>query len=99
MQDHGNSLETNYPYTAKDGTCNADVAVEPLTMPTAYVQLSQSDDALKGALALGPVAVGVDAATLTWQLYFGGVTQGWGCGTSIDHAVTAVGYGTASVLG
>ncbi len=38
------------------------------------------------------MAVGVDAQQ-GWQSYSGGVLKGY-CGTSIDHAVLAVGYGT-----
>ena len=40
-----------------------------------------------------PVSVAIDASTSTFQNYHSGVITS-GCGTSIDHAVVAVGYGT-----
>merc|ERR1719440_2776067 len=44
----------------------------------------------------GPVAVGVAASGLTWQMYGGGVVS---CGSTqsswdMDHSVNLVGYGT-----
>jgi len=48
---------------------------------------------LKAALQLGPVAIAVDALHL--QLYFGGIIKHL-CGTSLDHGVLLVGYGTDS---
>ena len=48
---------------------------------------------LATALTLGPVSVGVDAGELAFKFYKKGIIKRW-CGTSIDHAVLAVGYGT-----
>ena len=53
--------------------------------------------ALKEAVAQGPVSVAIDASSVAFQLYFGGVMSGGGllgCGTSLDHGVLVVGYGT-----
>ena len=42
---------------------------------------------------LQPVSVAVDASSLAWQNYQGGViTDADNCGTTLDHAVLAVGY-------
>jgi hypothetical protein len=41
-----------------------------------------------------PVAVAIEADTSTFQYYTSGVITSSACGTNIDHAVTAVGYGT-----
>jgi cathepsin L len=42
-----------------------------------------------------PVSVAIDASTNTFQYYTGGVIT-TGCGTTLDHAVVAVGYGTSN---
>ena len=45
-------------------------------------------------IAKGPMSVCVDATL--WQTYVSGViTAASGCGTSIDHAVQAIGYNKA----
>jgi len=42
-----------------------------------------------------PNAIAVHAASAVFQSYTSGViTQGSNCGTVVDHAITAVGYGT-----
>jgi len=42
----------------------------------------------------GPVSVGVDASSNLFSYYTGGII-GAGCGTSLDHGILAVGYGTS----
>ena len=46
------------------------------------------------AVATGPVAVAIDASDSTFQLYSSGIYNT--CGTNLDHAVLAVGYGSNS---
>ena len=92
---HHMCAESDYPYTARDGTCKEDTvettcASGPLV--TGYKDLDHSMAAMKSALDEQPVAVAVDAGSLAWQFYFGGVVRGL-CGTSLDHGVLAVGYG------
>lgn len=48
---------------------------------------------LATALLSGPVSVGVDASGLAFKFYKSGIIKQF-CGTSIDHAVLLVGYGT-----
>lgn len=45
------------------------------------------------AIAQGPVSIAVDAASVGFQLYLGGIVSHL-CGTNLDHGVLAVGYGT-----
>lgn len=49
---------------------------------------------LKSALRYGPVAVSIDADSVLFRDYKGGVIKSPACGTNVGHAVLAVGYGT-----
>ncbi|RYY31823.1 hypothetical protein EON62_06155, partial [archaeon] len=52
-----------------------------------------SETALVNALASQPVSVAIEADQASFQFYSGGVLTA-ACGTSLDHGVLAVGYGT-----
>lgn len=82
--------ESDYPYTGRDGTCHAKGGV---AVVTDFSDVTVNDPtALATALQSGPVSVAVDAS-LAWQFYFGGIVKHF-CGTSLDHGVLLVGYGT-----
>ena len=49
---------------------------------------------MKAAVAKQPVSIGVEADQYAWQHYKAGILDTDTCGTNMDHAVTAVGYGT-----
>jgi C1A family cysteine protease len=49
---------------------------------------------MKAALATQPLAVSIEADTYVFQTYKSGVMTSTRCGTNLDHAVLAVGYGT-----
>jgi hypothetical protein len=66
--------------------------VLPQGSVTGAQSVSASTYALKAALAEMPVSVCVDAEE--WQHYTGGIFSN--CGTSLDHAVLAVGYDTSA---
>lgn len=52
------------------------------------------------AIAQQPQAVAIEADTAYFQTYTSGVlTNAAACGTTIDHAVTAVGYGNDPTYG
>jgi len=53
---------------------------------------------IKAAVAKGPTCVSVDASGAPFQFYNKGILNSRKCGTSLDHAVTAVGYGTENGL-
>ena len=53
-----------------------------------------SESQLLAAITLGPVSVTVDADSTQFRNYSSGVITSSDCGTKLDHAITAVGYGT-----
>jgi len=89
---NGLEQESQYPYTAVDGTCNY-VQSEATKINTGYTFVKTSSvDALKLAVATMPVSVAIEADQSVFQLYTSGVISGSACGASIDHAVLVVGY-------
>lgn len=95
-----NPLETdaNYPYTSgttlKAGSCKYS-ASQGTTSVTGYYNVpAKNVSAMKAALDKQPVSVAVEASTGTFQYYTSGVITGTACGTSLDHGILAVGYGT-----
>lgn len=89
----GLELEGDYAYTAMDGNCAYNKALVQAT-PVSHVEVTpNSSDALKAAIALGPVSVAIEADTFVFQFYSGGILNSKACGTNLDHGVVAVGYG------
>jgi len=89
---NGISLESNYPYKGRDGTCSYKEEDKAFQNKDFEIVPSSDSDQLKLAASKGVVAVGVDFGGII-QLYFGGVFNlKWACGTNIDHGVTLVGY-------
>jgi C1A family cysteine protease len=89
--------EADYPYTSgttlKAGTCVQSKCTKS-SGPKAYVDVATNDEnALITALNGGPVSVAIEADEKDFQLYKSGVFSG-PCGTTLDHGVLAVGYGT-----
>merc|ERR1712048_125527 len=87
------ATESSYPYTARDGSCRTSgySTAVPRGGVTGYRSVSASTSALKSALNKGPVSIAIEADQYAFQGYTGGVISS-GCGTSLDHGVTAVGY-------
>ena len=56
---------------------------------------ANNENALLNAVASQPVSVAIDAGGSDFQFYSSGVFTG-ACGTSLDHGVTAVGYGVTN---
>jgi C1A family cysteine protease len=89
--DNGMCLETAYPYQAKGGDCQkCDVVVE-ISSCGDVTKNNQLD--LKEAVSRGPVSIAIEADTMVFQLYTGGVLTSNACGTDLDHGVLIVGYG------
>jgi C1A family cysteine protease len=98
MKNDGLCLEADYPYFSGDtqdsGTCKKTCSVYPGSDIVKYVDVAPSDDAqMMAALTQQPVAIAIEADQREFQLYKSGVFSGT-CGTTLDHGVLAVGYGT-----
>ena len=94
----GLCLEADYPYFSGDtqdsGTCQKTCKVYPGSDVVKYVDVAPSDDAqMMAALTQQPVAIAIEADQREFQLYKSGVFAG-ACGTTLDHGVLAVGYGS-----
>jgi len=97
--ENGIDTQSSYPYTGKDDACDtaktqdgADVAATC----TGRVDVDKTEDALKEAVGnAGPVSIAVTADMIFWQLYSGGILDDPLCFGQVNHAVLAVGYGSA----
>jgi len=93
ISNNGICSEASYPYQGADGTCQT---CTPVATISSYVDVTaNSETALQAAVAMTPVSVAVEADQSGFQFYSGGVFDGT-CGTSLDHGVLAVGYGSDS---
>ena len=91
--DEGVCAESEYPYTAESrsecGECTPIV-----TLTSCQDVDANNQNMLLSAVSLGPVSVAIEADTQVFQFYKSGVITGESCGTSLDHGVLIVGYGT-----
>jgi cathepsin L len=88
----GACKESDYPYTARTGTCQK--TCTPVTMVSGYTDVTHgSETALGAALANQPVSIAIEADQSGFHFYKSGVFDG-ACGTRLDHGVLLVGSGT-----
>ena len=92
-------LESDYPYVARNQTCNYNPDLGKVTVTGVNYVPGQSVDQLKAAIAQGPTSVTVDASQPIFGQYKNGVINSPACGTDLDHAITAIGYGTDPTAG
>lgn len=94
------NTELSYPYLS--GT-NASLVEACLKQPigvtmSSYVNVKSGDeDALKAAVYMQPCSVALDASQNSFQFYCNGTYSDPNCKNGVDdldHAITAVGYGT-----
>ena len=90
--DNGMCSESEYSYQAVGGECEN---CEPVVKISGCVDVTPKNEVdLKTAVRLGPVSVAIEADTKIFQLYKSGVLTSDTCGTSLDHGVLIVGYGS-----
>nr|BAA22544.1 FBSB precursor [Ananas comosus] len=83
-----------YPYKAAKGTCKTN-GVPNSAYITGYARVPRNNESsMMYAVSKQPITVAVDA-NANFQYYKSGVFNG-PCGTSLNHAVTAIGYGQDS---
>jgi len=93
VQAKGIETEAQYPYVGVDQTCAYNAADAAFKI-TGYTSLPSGDnDALQAANVASPVSICLDAENI--MSYSSGIYDG-PCGTSIDHCVLLVGYGTTN---
>ena len=90
--------ESTYPYTSGTtktaGTCQTSCTNVANSKVVTYADVAaSSDSAMMAALATQTVSIAIEADQKDFQLYKSGVFTG-ACGTTLDHGVLAVGYGT-----
>lgn len=103
IQGHALCREDQYPYTGKSSifkSCEAPSDCPTPAIPkgalTGFKYVDKTQEALMEAIAQQPVAISIEADRDVFHLYTSGIVQGPGCGTTLDHAVLAVGYGIDS---
>jgi cathepsin L len=67
---------------------------------SSFVTIGTDCNSIMAAIVQKPVSVAIEADTAYFQTYTSGVlTNAAACGTTLDHAVIAVGYGTDPTYG
>jgi C1A family cysteine protease len=87
-------LESDYAYTAKNGTCKEDSYTGQVNTTGYKVITEKSSSALMASIEAGPTSVAIEADKMAFQMYKNGIHNSTKCGTNLDHGVLAVGYGT-----
>jgi cathepsin L len=100
---HPIESETSYPYTSgttmKSGSCLYD-STKGIVGVTSFTTVATDNTSIMTAIVQQPVSVALEADTAYFQTYTSGVlTDAAACGTTLDHAVIAVGYGTDPTAG
>lgn len=96
MQANPLQFDWDYPYfsgqTGNSGNCNYNRGLG-YANTTGQVGVAGNSGSIMSAINRGPVSVAIQADTYVFQTYSSGVITGDACGSNIDHAVLAVGYG------
>ena len=92
--EHEMCSETAYPYTASGGSCVEKKCQQSVTINKCLDVMPNNQALMKLAVATGPVSIAIEADTRIFQSYSSGVITSSNCGTTLDHGVLVVGYGT-----
>jgi cathepsin L len=94
VQTHPLELESSYPYAGVDQSCAYDSSKGVVGLSSWTFVEANNPDAMKAALCDRPLSVSIEADKFCFQTYKSGVLTNSKCGTTLDHAVLAVGFGT-----
>lgn len=92
-QNKGLCTEASYPYKGVDGTCKKSCTDDSKATVKTHTDVDPTATALMSAITKQPVSVAIEADQSGFQFYKSGVFTA-ACGTTLDHGVLAVGYGT-----
>merc|ERR1711934_516167 len=94
VKNNGVFLEENYPYRAKNQSCQKGTPLAGYKVD-GYKSMASGESQLMAAVEKQPIAVAVNASK--WHLYGGGIVNdaNW-CSGGINHAVNVVGYGNVN---
>ena len=96
VMDNGLCTEGDYPYEAAGGVCDVSNC-SPVAKISSCVDVTPNNQVhLREAVSQQPVSIAIEADTLVFQMYTSGVITSEACGTTLDHGVLIVGYGTDS---
>lgn len=97
MINNGQCTEASYPYkagvTKTAGSCQKCTSVE-VSFSSCSDVTPKDQVSLAAAVAKQPVVIAIEADTRYFQSYSGGILDSTECGTSLDHAVEIIGYGS-----
>mmetsp|Transcript_7408 Transcript_7408/g.11065 ORF Transcript_7408/g.11065 Transcript_7408/m.11065 type:complete len:349 (+) Transcript_7408:75-1121(+) len=95
IQENGGLCEEDdYSYDAKNERCSMNkCSVVEGSKVASWVDVEPNEKALMEAVSKQPVSIAIEADEQAFQFYSGGVLTS-GCGTTLDHGVLLVGYGT-----
>jgi cathepsin L len=97
MINNGQCSEASYPYeagtTKTAGSCQK-CSIEPVQFSGCYDVAPKDQVSLMAAVSKQPVVIAIEADTRYFQSYSSGILDSATCGTTLDHAVEIVGYGT-----
>jgi len=96
LKGSGSCSQQAYPYTGRDGSCKA-ASCSGDKVKTSGAKNGKGESTLENLLNTQPVSVAIDASQ-AFSRYTSGVFTGPCSSTSINHAVTAVGYDSGSWL-
>jgi C1A family cysteine protease len=93
--EHGQCALSAYPYTSGTGQSGSCQSCQPIAHVSSCSDVKPNDQiSLKAAVAQQPIAIAIEADTRYFQSYSSGVLTSSSCGTTLDHGVLIVGYGT-----
>eukprot|EP01025_Chloroclados_australasicus_P052650 TRINITY_DN6146_c0_g1_i1.p1 TRINITY_DN6146_c0_g1~~TRINITY_DN6146_c0_g1_i1.p1 ORF type:complete len:474 (+),score=43.42 TRINITY_DN6146_c0_g1_i1:155-1576(+) len=95
IQNRGLDTYQNYKYIAQDERCNIKKEDQRIVTIQKFQDVPENNEtALMQAAANQVISVAIEADQRPFQMYKGGIFQDTSCGTSLDHGVNIVGYGS-----